>query len=95
MTKRQYKYSPDEGMFVEVVDDRKNVLDTFFFNQDSKVHFDIHGNESYSPVESEEDRALSAAADTVSRMASLAPDALDFLIGVLDAELAFRSGMRN
>lgn len=87
MTKRRYRHDPDKGMFIEIVDEQNNVLDMFFFHEDIKISVDIHGNESYAPIRSDEDEALSTASDMIKEMTHLEPDALKFLIGILSAEL--------
>lgn len=87
MTKRRYRHDQDKGMFIEIVDEQNNVLDMFFFHEDIKISVDIHGNESYAPIRSDEDEALSTASDMIKEMTHLEPDALKFLIGILSAEL--------
>lgn len=87
MTKRRYRHDQDKGMFIEIVDEQNNVLDMFFFHEDIKISVDIHGNESYAPIRSDEDEALSTASDMIKEMTYLEPDALKFLIGILSAEL--------
>lgn len=87
MTKRRYRHDQDKGMFIEIVDEQNNVLDLFFFHADTKISVDVHGNDSYAPIRSNEDEALSTASDMIKEMTHLEPDALKFLIGILSAEL--------
>ena len=87
MAKKRYRHDPDKGMFIEIVDEQNNVLDMFFFHEDTKISVDVHGNDSYAPIRSNEDEALSTASDMIKEMTHLEPDALKFLIGILSAEL--------
>lgn len=87
MAKKRYRHDPDKGMFIEIVDEQNNVLDLFFFHADTKISVDVHGNDSYAPIRSNEDEALSTASDMIKEMTYLEPDALKFLIGILSAEL--------
>ena len=87
MAKKRYRHDPDKGMFIEIVDEQNNVLDLFFFHADTKISVDVHGNDSYAPIRSNEDEALSTASDMIKEMTHLEPDALKFLIGILSAEL--------
>lgn len=90
MTERRYRHDPGKGMFVEIVDEQNNVLDLFFFHADTKISVDVHGNDSYAPIRSNEDEALSTASDMIKEMAYLEPDALKFLIKTINDELSSR-----
>jgi hypothetical protein len=87
MTKRRYRHDQDKGMFIEIVDEQNNVLDLFFFHADTKISVDVHGNDSYAPIRSNEDEALSTASDMIKEMTHLEPDALKFLIKTIDDKL--------
>lgn len=87
MTKRRYRHDQDKGMFIEIVDEQNNVLDMFFFHEDIKISVDVHGNDSYAPIRSNEDEALSTASDMIKEMTHLEPDALKFLIKTMDDKL--------
>ena len=95
MTKRRYRHDQDKGMFIEIVDEQNNVLDMFFFHEDIKISVDIHGNESYAPIRSDEDEALSTASDMIKEMSYLEQDALKFLISILSTELEEEDQLKN
>ena len=95
MAKKRYRHDPDKGMFIEIVDEQNNVLDMFFFNEDIKIRVDIHGNESYAPIRSDEDEALSTASDMIKEMSYLEQDALKFLISILSTELEEEDQLKN